>query len=142
MEQRGRKSTENLSVVVSIPGQRPEPLESLRNRERAIWKRVTACHPPGWFVASTHILLADYCRAWVHADNLAQVLDKYEGVPTEGLGDWLKLVDRQDRNARLLCTLATKMRMSHQAQRTDREAATGVRATAQEVHKPWEFGSA
>jgi hypothetical protein len=103
-----------------------------------VWKRVVSCHPADWFPASTHSLLADYCRAWIHADDLAEALERYAGVPAEGLGDWLKLLDRQDRNARLMTTLATKMRLTQQSMRTERNAATGVRTTAQELRKPWE----
>ena len=141
MDQRRRKSTENLSVVVTLPGQRPEPLESLGDRERMVWKRVVSCHPADWFHGSISALLADYCRAWVHADSLAEALDKYTEVPDEGLAVWLKLLDRQDRNARLMVCLATKMRLTQQAMRTERNAATGVRATAQELRKPWEFSA-
>ena len=81
MEQRGRKSSENLSVVVYMPGQRPEPDEVLGDRERVIWRKVVAAHPFDWFVSSTHSLLADYCRAWVKSDEIAEALDR--------IGRWL-----------------------------------------------------
>jgi hypothetical protein len=139
VDQSGRKSTESLSVVVTMPGQRPEPAENLGPKERVIWKRVCAAHPHDWFVSSTHCLLADYCRHWVKSDELAEALAKYDGVPDgNDFHRYDKLLARQDKVSRLLCTVGTKLRITPHAMRSEREAATGVRKTMQTGKKPWE----
>ena len=139
MEQRGRKSTENLSIVVAMPGQRPEPPEILSEMERAVWRRVCSVHPYDWFHASTHALLADYCRAWVRSDDLQEKLG--EGVPVgDDLKLWLRLAKYKDENTHLMMSLATKLRITQQSMRTERNAASGVKHTAQDQRKPWEFG--
>lgn len=137
MEQQGRKSAENLSVVVSMPGQRPEPPASLGAAEAAIWRQVVSCHPHDWFVASTHALLMGYCEAWVKGREISEALD---GLSLQNPDDrkwWDKLMSRKDKTERLLATLGTKLRITPHAMRSEREAATGVRRTMQ-TRKPWE----
>ena len=139
MEQRGRKSLENLSVVVSIPGQRPEPPQVLSDPERLIWRQVVGAHPFDWFAPSCWGMLADYCRAWVLSNELALAIAEYDGPPkdSEGFRRWNRLLERRDKNARLLATLGTKMRITNQSTRTERQAATGVRNTP--AGKPWDY---
>jgi hypothetical protein len=139
VDQVGRKSGESLAVVVTLPGQRPEPAESLGPKERVIWKRVVSAHPHDWFISSTHCLLADYCRSWVKSEEIAEALGKYDGVPDgDEFRRYDKILGRQDKVARLLATLGTKLRITPHAMRSEREAATGVRRTMQSGKKPWE----
>lgn len=143
MDQPGRKSAENLSVIVNIPGQRLEPPEVLSDAERSVWRRVVATRPADWFQADMASLLVEYCRAWVAADQVAEALGRWDGVPQDDDQNWrlwFKLRDRQEKTARLLKTLAAAMRLTPQSRYTPLSAATAARKTA--PAKPWEYGNA
>jgi hypothetical protein len=122
-------------------GRRPDPPEKLSDLERAVWRRIVATKPPEWFSADSQQLLVEYCRACVFADQLAEALSKFDESATT-LTDpaWLKIRDLQERNARLLSTLATKMRLTQQSRWTHQTAHTAVKNTAQDAGKPWEYG--
>jgi hypothetical protein len=139
MDGRGRKSASALAVVSAIPGQRPEPPEALSEAEADIWRRVAATKPHDWFTPDTYPLLAEYCRATVAANQIASELSKIKVVPKNGdkFRRWLALRDRQDKTARLLATLATKMRLSQQSRYTEKTADTAARRIA--GSRPWEF---
>ena len=141
MDSRGRKSAEGLAVVVSIPGQRPDPPEVLGPDERVLWRRIVATRPHDWFTAETWPLLIEYCRAWVASDQVARELEKFDGIPEgQEFMRWLRLRDRQEKTARLLATMATKMRLSQQSRWTEQTAATAAKRTASEQSKPWLYG--
>jgi hypothetical protein len=138
MEGRGRKSIASLSVVAVLPGQRPEPPGALSVAEAEIWRGIVSTKPYDWFTQDTHSLLSEYCRAWVSGDQLAAELAKYKTIPKSGdrFRRWMALRDRQDKTARLITTLATKMRLSQQSRYTEKSAGTA----AKNIAKPWEFG--
>ena len=141
MDQRGRKSSDNLAVVVSIPGQRPDPPEVLGSAERQIWRRVVATKPAEWFGADTAALLSEYCRAWVMADKVDEALAVWEKVPEgEEFQRWVKLCERQDKTARLLKTMASALRLTPQSRYTPQAAATASKKTG--ALKPWERAGA
>ncbi len=128
-----------MALVVSLPGQRPDPPEKLSDLEREVWRRIVATKPSEWFTPDSQPLLIEYCRAVIFADELAEALAKVVGVPEgDELDPWLRLRARQDQNARLLTTLATKMRLTQQSRWTAPSAATAQKNTAQD-RKPWEF---
>lgn len=136
MAKRGRKSAaEQFSVVVTLPGQRPEPLESLAEEEAAVWRRIVASLPHDWFAAGTYILLADYCRRWVRAERLADVIKKQ---PEEtSIRDRIALYENEDDNSKLMMALATKMRITQQSKYTTKAAGTAANS-AGPARKPWE----
>jgi hypothetical protein len=138
VDQSGRKSTDSLSVVVVMPGQRPEPPPSLGAAEAAVWRQVASCHPHDWFVGSTHVLLMGYCEAWVKAREISEALSVLSLADPDHLKRWEILMGRKDKVERLLATLGTKLRITPHAMRSEREAATGVRKTMQTGRKPWE----
>ena len=139
MDQRGRKSTENaLTVVDGLLGSRPEPPEKLSDLERAVWRRIVATKPADWFTADSQPLLVEYCRACVFSDQLAESLAESAVAISDPA--WLKARDLQERNARLLTTLAMKMRLTQQSRWTKQTAFTANKNTAKEESKPWEFG--
>lgn len=138
MDKPGRKNDGDLAVIVNIPGQRPEPPEILSSLERAVWKRIVSTRPHDWFTPENFPLLVQYCRWTVAADFEAEELAKFNGIP-EGNDEftrWLRLTDRHDKTARLLATLATKMRLTQQAHWTHKTSDTAIRKTA--AKRPWE----
>lgn len=141
MEGSGRKSVAALSVVSGIPGQRPEPPGSLGESEAEVWRAIAATKPHDWWTADTFPLLEEYCRAAVSADQVAEELAKFAKIPSRGekFRRYLALRKLQDQTARLLATLATKMRLAQQSRYETRGAQTAHKKAGGAV-KPWEFG--
>lgn len=100
-----------------------------------------ATKPPEWFTPDSQPLLVEYCQHIIKADELSEALAKFDGVPEDDdrLAHWNKLMDRKEKVARLLATLATKMRLTQQSRWTEQSAATAAKRTAP-TGKPWEFG--
>jgi hypothetical protein len=75
--QRGRKSASQLAIVSpTVPGHaRPAPPKNLSAEEAALWSRIVAAMPDGWFATSQHILRV-LCAHTVTADIIAQRLAK------------------------------------------------------------------
>jgi hypothetical protein len=138
VDQSGRKSTESLSVVVTMPGQRPEPPPSLGDAESAIWRLVVSCHPHDWFIASTHVLLMEYCEEWVKSREMSEQLSRLSLDNPADREFWKLLKKEKRESAAALCRVGTKLRITPHSMRSDREAATGVRKTMQTGRKPWE----
>lgn len=129
MDQRGRKSLENLTVITTLPGQRPEPPDTLTAAEADLWRAVVATKPSDWFDAGSLPILADYCRACVQQDGLARAINKCE-TPD------INLIRLFDTMAKLKATLATKMRLSQQSKY--RADAAEVASRKVGPTKPWE----
>jgi phage terminase small subunit len=138
VEQSGRKSADSLSVVVVMPGQRPEPPPSLGDAEAAIWRQVVSCHPHDWFIASTHVLLIGYCEAWVKHREFSEELAKLSLSNPDDRKWYAQVMRMRDAVTSELCRVGTKLRITPHAMRSEREAATGVRKTMQTGRKPWE----
>jgi hypothetical protein len=148
MKQRGRRSSASLTVVPSaiesIPRQ-PAPSE-LTKEQVGIWRAVVAAEPADWFSGSTQPLLAQFCRHVVAARRVAKMIAALEteiaaksAEDCERLAVMLsaaKVFDRlqkmQERESRAIASLATKMRITHQA-------TTNHRGNKIEAKKPWEF---
>jgi hypothetical protein len=142
MEGRGRRSVASLAVITSIPGQRPEPPESLAQAEADVWRAIAATKPHDWWSADTFPLLEEYCRAAISANDVAKELAKFTKIPARGerFRRYLALRKLQDQTARLLASLATKMRLSQQSRYGARGASTAHDRSGQGATKPWEFG--
>lgn len=133
---------EALAVVTSIPGQRPEPPETLSAAEAEVWRQVASTKPHDWFTADTHPLLEEYCRASVQADRIAAELAGYKRIPKKGdaLRRYAWLCKQQGELRRALKALAASMRISQQARYSEKRAATAADAAGGDRRKPWEIG--
>lgn len=152
MIQRGRKSTAKLSVVTTLPGQRPEPPgqrpeppEQLSDAEAAIWRAVCAAEPANWFTPTHHASLLGYCRVAAFADQLSAEINALRPRPEYDLGELAimhklrkGLVSQRDAQHAAIISFARSMRLSHQAQRTAGNAGTEARRAAVAIKKPWE----
>lgn len=133
-----KKSAASLAVVAPVFG-RPEPPPELQPSEAEVWRSVVATKPADWFTRDTHPLLTGYCRAAVAADLIAaqvKVFDPAWLATDDGLGRYNQLMKMAQRQASLLATLATKMRLAQQSKYGARGAETQSRAGA--AVKPWE----
>lgn len=125
MIQRGRKPTAALTVV-SLPHRLPEPPADLTAEQVDVWKAVVATKPSDWFGPDTLPLLAAYCRACVEHAWISGQIDakKIEWLADdEGLKRYDTATRLQERQARLMTSLATKMRLTQQSQYGARGAA-------------------
>lgn len=116
MNQRGRKSA--LSVVqggaISAIN-RPEPLIGLTNEQRIEWMLVVNSLPAGWFPDETLKVLAQYCRHAVASNHVASLIDDIEANKDIDITTYDRLLKMQERESRMMVSLATKMRMTQQA---------------------------
>ena len=127
-----RESLASLEVAtISIP-QRPEPPNELTSKQKDIWREITATKPPDWFEADTRPILKEYCRAIEFADKIARELDLMEG----SVVDAKPLYELQEKNAKLLTQLATRMRLTPQSRYTPKAAATANKKSGP-ANKPW-----
>jgi hypothetical protein len=132
-----KPSAESLSIAsVSIPT-RPEPPVDLTDFEKEIWRSVTNTKPPEWFQPDTFPLLRAYCRA---ASVYEQISEKVVFLDIKFCDDdklirgW---IDSQEKQARLIATLATKMRLTQQSRYTPMASQTANKK-AVPGKKPWE----
>ncbi len=143
MQGPGRKSADSLSVVVSMPGQRMEPPESLTPAQISTWRAVVATKPPEWFAADSAPVLVAYCKAVESFEHLSRHVEKYQAkkrLNAAGLKSYGYALQAQEKQAKLIAMLATKMRLVQQSRYTTGSAATADRKTANAESKPWEFG--
>jgi len=85
MRQGGRPSAAHLEVVsrprAVMPGDRPEPPASLRDRPAAEWREIVARMPPKWFERESWPLLEALCVATIEMKDYDQEISRYKGVP-------------------------------------------------------------
>lgn len=133
-----RKSTAALAVVT--PGvRRPEPPAQLTPAESGIWTAVVSTKPGDWFTKDTHPLLIAYCRAAVASELVAAQIEAFDPswlAEDAGLQRFDLLLRMQDRQGKLLASLATKMRLSQQSKYGARGAETAARSGA--GTRPWQ----
>jgi hypothetical protein len=133
MRQRGRKSAASMEVQPALSVlevRRPSPPLGLTEVEAAIWHDVVACHPAGWFNKAQFPLLKAYCRHAGRAEMLAGQISGFqpEWLAAEGgLERFDALLRMAERESRAMSSLATRMRITHQAQRDPNTAGRAVR---------------
>ena len=114
---RGRPSGAELAVVPVTPlgvQQRIEAPHDLTGEETEVWVAVTNAEPADHFSASTAPLLAQYCRHVVSSRRVAELIER--AVSGElSIRDYNELLHMQERESRVIATLATKMRLSQQS---------------------------
>ena len=118
MDQRGKKSLASLSVVpVPMDRMLPPPAD-LTPAQAELWSAVVATKPSDWFQADSLPLLTQYCKAVDGHRIVSAQVDEFdpEWLKTdEGLRRYERLLAMQDRQAKLSCSLATKMRLTQQS---------------------------
>ena len=143
MQGPGRKSVEALSVVVSIPGQRLEPPDALTEGQKTTWRAVVATKPPEWFAADSAPVLVAYCKAVESHAHLSLQVETYQRrkrLSGNAMRAYSFMLKAQEQQAKLIATLATKLRLTPQSRYTPQSAATASRKTSDAQKKPWEFG--
>ncbi len=116
-----RKSAASLAVVpdpVELDRRLPLP-EELTPEEAQIWQSIVATKPSDWFQQDSAALLVAYCRHITTSRFLDEQITAIEGrgplrTPDE-LDFYKTLIDKREKQSRVLASLATKMRLSQQA---------------------------
>lgn len=104
-----------------------------------LWDAIVAEKPAGWFDAASRPLLTAYCRAVTFSDDLAAELltmGKRCLKDSDSLRRVRALKDMQEKQEKLMATLATKLRLTQQSRYTPQAADTAARDTAKP--KLWE----
>ena len=116
MKQRGRKAALTVvhgSAISAID--RPEPLTELTPEQRIEWILVVNSLPADWFPDETHKVLAQYCRHAVASRHVSQLIELQESSESINVTEYDRLLKMQERESRIMVSLATKMRMTQQA---------------------------
>jgi hypothetical protein len=155
--QRGRKSAESLSVVVSlpaggqVPGVRPDPPDDLPPDQAETWRVTVQRMPADWFTPELFPLLRQLCRHVSYSEEV--------GRKKEDLSGWLRAkgdditVDEEagahdrfddltkihEREGRAISSLMTRLRLTPQSRYDTISAERAVRRVAAKA-KPWETG--
>ena len=140
MAKRGRKSGAELAVKTLGTAiqrvTRPDAPYELTDDQSVIWRRVSDDLPADWFTPKHTGMLKQYCRHEAQSDRIAQLIEQEMAKPGEvlDLQNYDKLLAMQEREGRAMSSLATRMRMTHQAlYDKSKKAGPG------KVKKPWEF---
>lgn len=139
MKQRGRKSVAQLATVTALPLRLLEPPADLSTEEAAVWARVVATKPGDWFDAGSIPLLAQYCRATVQAEMVAEQVRQCGAAlltDPDQLGTYKDLRKIQAALTAEIVGLARSMRLSQQARYRADKADTASRRGA--GRKPWQ----
>jgi len=121
------------AIITAIP--RPAAPRDLNRAQAAEWNSVVERMPADWFPRETHALLAQYCRHVITARQIAGMIDslmKGDSQSNSWLDDYDRLLKMQEREGRAMSSLATRMRISQQAQ-YNQNKNPGTTVT-----KPWE----
>jgi hypothetical protein len=144
VEKRGRKSLEELSTPVIVPGnfgRRPEPPVELTDKQVEIWRLVVSSEPQDFFkTEALRGMLADYCRHRESANMVSAVIESFKSEwlkSNEGAKRYKALVQMREIETRAAAGLATKLRLTNQSRYTPDKAATASRNAA--IGKmPWD----
>jgi hypothetical protein len=94
--------------------QRIEAPHDLTDEEREVWVAVINAEPADHFTASTAPMLAQYCRHVISSRRVAELIQRAVGGEL-CIRDYNELLHMQERESRVIATLATKMRISQQS---------------------------
>ena len=120
MRQRGRKSSASVTAapaVVRASTSWATPPEALDSAAQAVWRRLVAAMPSGWFKAEHLDMLTAYCRHVAAADRFGQLRDEADINPADGdsVMNANRLSTMAERETRAALALARSMRITHQA---------------------------
>lgn len=135
-----KKSAASLSVVAPVNiGARLLAPKFLAARQKEIWKDIVTAKPAGWFDCCNAPLLSGYVSAIASHEILALRAQGIEATLLHGEGD-LKTLNKIhgmiERQARLMQTLATKLRLTQQSRYTPATAAVAAGKAA--GRRPWD----
>jgi hypothetical protein len=140
MRQRGRKSAEAQSTVVSlVPGTPPEPPAELTSEQADDWRVFTAQMPSHWFYGAGGALLVQLCRHVSYSRVVGEWLtEAARETPQEGEGlDRLnKLSQMHEREGRAVVALMRALRLTPRSRYDQSRAHTAHQNAPQK--KPWE----
>jgi hypothetical protein len=138
-----KKSAASLSIVPSKPSidSRLSPPEALTARQKELWEQIVNAKPATWFDACNAPLLHGYVNSISSHEWLALRSDAIEATLADETAD-LKTLNRLhgmiDRQARLIQTFATKLRLTQQSRYTAATAA--VVSSKASGSRPWDEG--
>ena len=138
MKQAGRKSAAELATVTTLPIRLLAAPTDLSAEEAEVWSRVVATKPGEWWDAGTVPLLAQYCRATVQAELIAdlvrQTASSMLSDPSQ-LGTYKELRKIQGALSGEITTLARSMRLTQQSRYNAKNSETANRKAT--GRKPW-----
>lgn len=134
MKQRGRKTALTVVQESDVSAvDRPEPPGELTPEQRIEWISVVNSLPAEWFPDETHGVLAQYCRHMVAGRHISQMIQQLESGKDIDVAEYDRLLKMQERESRIIVSLATKMRMTQQATyHPEKSKGKG------KVSRPWE----
>lgn len=94
---------------------RPDPPATLTPEQCEVWGQVVDTHPADWFGASAYPVLEQYCRHVTAARQVAALIEnlsRRKRVPIDALTELFK---SQERESRMIASLATKLRVTPQS---------------------------
>lgn len=134
-----KRSAASLSVVPPKPAAVLTPPSTFTARQKELWKEIVLARPASWFDNSNAPLLVGYVKAIVSHEILSTRSDAIEATLTDAD---LKLLNRVhgmiERQAKLIQTFATKLRLTQQSRYTPAAAATA--ASKVSSTRPWDEG--
>lgn len=138
MKQRGQKSQAALATVTALPIRLLAPPSDLSVEEAEVWSRVAATKPGDWWDAGSIPLLAQFCRATVQAEMIAdlvrQTASSMLSDPSQ-LGTYKELRKIQGALSGEINTLARAMRLTQQSRyRADKASTESGKSNGR---KPW-----
>lgn len=133
-----KKSAASLSVVAVKPrDSRLPPPANLTQRQKELWLEIVASKPADWFTPDAQSLLLGYVKAIASHEILSARVDAVEAQGgMEDMKDEDRLYAMLERQARLVQSFATKMRLTQQARYTTTSAAT--KAAKASGGRPWD----
>lgn len=138
MAKPGRQSSAALSVASSGFAAAPEPPNHLNKKESGVWREIVGTKPNDWFSEENLPLLEAYCQHVILYRTVGKRLQKLRATHLDSSDDidmYDKLLKMSDREAKLLSSLATKMRLTQQSRYTTKAAGTANQSSGRK--KPW-----
>lgn len=103
-----------------------------------MWRAIVASKAHDWFGPDSAQLLEAFVRAVVSHRQISARVAEFAAVPSasEDLATFDRLVRMQQRQAGVMASLATKLRLTQQSRYTPQAAATATKKTR--GARPWE----
>lgn len=143
MRQNGRKSAAALAIAAPVASsvRRLAAPVHLSDAERAIWVECVEDCPADAFSPSHAPLLEAYCRHVVRGRILADEIEAFDRswiADEDGLDRFDKLLKMAERESRAASSLATRLRITRQAQADPKTVGRAMTKQARS-RKPWEL---
>jgi hypothetical protein len=143
MRQRGRQSSESLSIVPAALPQRPEAPADLSPEQAEVWRAYVADMPADWFPAKTWPTLTNLCGLVTNSRLLRRELRKFDGgIPEDATGfqRYRQIQKMYEKEVLAVATLETKLRLTPQSKNDPHRAekARTAIANAATGRKPWD----